>query len=389
MSNKVAVFVGQGAQFAGMQDALPLQSARAKESLDIASQARGYDVYHVMAGDEVNRTIYSQPAILTFSYIMFREYMASVNGDWSYFAGHSLGEYTALTCSGAITLADAVRLVALRGVAMQGAVPASDGRMAAVLGLNPTIIAAMCAGRTRADLVVEIANVNTREQVVISGHAPAVDQLCEELERLGARVIPLALSVPAHSSLMEPAAETLRRALADIEIRPPSAPLITGLQNAPLSNSDALRDHLVAQLTATFRWDVCLQRIADLGCKELVEFAPRRTLCQMADIELGSQVRASCIASFGDIALGATGPSATGDLTAASILDRMLLDAVCVPCVKYTASSYLEYVIKPYRQLEELRDKLGGESEQDGETICREAADLLRIILNEKRGLPH
>jgi [acyl-carrier-protein] S-malonyltransferase len=274
------VFPGQGSQSVGMLaaygDAKPI-----RDTLAEASDALGQDLVAMIAEgplDLLNQTVNTQPAMLAAGVAVYRLWQSQGGPAPSMMAGHSLGEYSALVCAGALDFSDAVKLVRLRAEAMQSAVPEGVGAMAAVLGLDDDAVRAVCAEAAEGE-VLEAVNFNSPGQVVIAGNKAAVERGCALAKAKGAkRALPLPVSVPSHCALMQPAADKLRAALATIEVR---TPVITVLHNADVaSHADpaAIRDALARQLFSPVRWVETVQRFAAEGIELVAECGPGKVL---------------------------------------------------------------------------------------------------------------
>jgi [acyl-carrier-protein] S-malonyltransferase len=270
------LFPGQGSQKVGMGKALAETFPQARAVYEEASAALGFDIGKLcFEGPEVELTLTAnaQPAILTTSVAALRVLEAETALKPDFVAGHSLGEYSALVAAGALSLADAVRVVNLRGKFMQEAVPAGVGAMAAILGLEAAVIDATCTEvRAETGAVVSPANLNGGGQVVIAGAKAAVDRAVELLKQRGAkRAVPLVVSAPFHCALMQPAADRLAGELARISFRAPSVPVVTNVEAAPNRDPERLRSLLVQQVTAPVRWEESIQQLAALGVNQAVE----------------------------------------------------------------------------------------------------------------------
>jgi len=225
---------------------------------------------------ELNRTEITQPALLTASVALWRCWIDHHGKPPSVMAGHSLGEYSALAASGAIEFADAVRLVNLRGRLMQAAVPAGEGAMAAILGLEEADVAQCCAA---VDGIVTPANINAPGQIVISGTTRAVDAAIERLLAAGARrAIKLAVSVPSHSPLMASAAAEFGEALANTRVSAPSIAVVQNVDATSTTDPSQIRRNLVAQLSQPVRWTQCVEAMVARGATTLVECGPGKVL---------------------------------------------------------------------------------------------------------------
>ena len=274
------VFPGQGSQAVGMLDSFA-DDAAAQAVIRRADAALGQPLSTLIAAgpaDELALTVNTQPAMLTASIAMFEAWRAAGGPMPAVMAGHSLGEYSALTAAGVFTLDDAVRLVRFRAQAMQEAVPVGTGTMAAILGLSDEQVAQACAESAQGE-VVEAVNFNAPAQVVIAGHAAAVGRACESAKRLGAkRALPLAVSAPFHSSLLKPASERLAQRLADTAMQAPAVPVINNIDVESQRDPERIRDALARQAAGPVRWSQIVARMAAEGVTHVVECGPGRVL---------------------------------------------------------------------------------------------------------------
>lgn len=278
------VFPGQGSQSVGMLAALAAAEPVVEQTFGEASAVLGYDLWQLcQQGPEqrLSATEYTQPAMLAAGIGAWRAWNRRSGPPPAVMAGHSLGEYSALVAAGAIGFADAVRLVRLRGELMQRAMPAGEGAMAAILGLDDPGIEAACAESAQ-DQVVQPVNYNSPGQLVIAGHAPAVARAMEACKARGAkRAVLLPVSVPSHSMLMKPAAEALRAHLRTLAIRAPEIP-VRSFDAGVYGDPDSIRDGLYRQLFNPVRWSGIMSAIIDAGARLLVECGPGRVLAGLA-----------------------------------------------------------------------------------------------------------
>ena len=274
------VFPGQGSQAVGMMAAYG-DDPIIRETFAEASGALGFDLWDMVANgpaDVLNQTVNTQPAMLAAAVAVYRLWLARGGHVPALMAGHSLGEYSALTCAGALAFADAIRLVRLRAEAMQSAVPEGVGAMAAVLGLDDDGVRAVCAEAAR-DEVLEAVNFNSPGQVVIAGNKAAVERGMALAKEKGAkRALPLPVSVPSHCALMKPAAEQLRAALATIEVRAANVPVLHNADVAAHDTADAIRDALARQLYSPVRWVESMYALRDQGVQLIAECGPGKVL---------------------------------------------------------------------------------------------------------------
>ncbi|MFC8683579.1 ACP S-malonyltransferase [Brevibacillus porteri] len=281
---KVAfVFPGQGSQFVGMGQVLSEQSEAARRIFEQADEALGLSLSGLcFAGpeEELKLTANAQPAILTASIAV----MAALNEklpDYkpAFVAGHSLGEYSALVAAGALSFADAVKTVRARGEFMEEAVPAGQGAMAAVLNMDRGVLHAVCEEVTATGHPVQLANMNCPGQIVISGSAEGVKLAGEKAKEAGAkRVLPLNVSGPFHSSLMQPAADKLQAVLAGVTVQEATVPVVANVTARPVSEATIIVDQLVQQVSAPVLWEDSVQWMVEAGVTIFVEIGPGKVL---------------------------------------------------------------------------------------------------------------
>lgn len=282
MSRLAFVFPGQGSQSIGMLADLAAEHPVVRATFDSASAALGRDLWLLaQEGPEadLNRTENTQPVLLAAGVAVFRAWQQAGGRLPDYLAGHSLGEYTALVAAGVIALEDGVRLVAERGRLMQQAVPAGEGAMAAILGLDDEVVRRCCAEAESAG-VVEAVNFNAPGQVVIAGAAAAVGLAIEKLKAAGAkRALPLPVSVPSHCALMKPAAEKLKPFLDGVAFNNPAIPVVQNVAARIEPDTAAMRDALVRQLYSPVLWVQSVEALTGLGVQRMLECGPGKVLC--------------------------------------------------------------------------------------------------------------
>lgn len=275
------VFPGQGSQSVGMLAGLAEAFPAVKQTFQQASDALGYDLWQLVQQGpeaELNRTDRTQPAMLAAGVAVWRVWNGNGGAMPGILAGHSLGEYTALVCAGALDFSDAIRLVADRGRFMQEAVPQGQGAMAAVLGLEDAQVIAVCEQAEQGDVVTAV-NFNAPGQVVIAGTAAAVERAVALAREAGAkRAITLPVSVPSHCALMKPAAENMRQALAGIVLNKPVLPVLHNADVASHAEPDRIRDALVRQLYSPVRWVETVRAMETRGVSNVIECGPGKVL---------------------------------------------------------------------------------------------------------------
>jgi [acyl-carrier-protein] S-malonyltransferase len=256
--------------------------SQARQVFEEASDALGLDLARLCfegPEEDLRLTANTQPAILTASVAALRVVEQEYGVAPAYAAGHSLGEYSALVCAGALSLADAVRTVRQRGLFMQEAVPVGVGTMAAIMGLDHEVLEEICRQAAEGEVVAP-ANFNSPGQVVIAGHVGAIDRAIVLARERGAkRALPLPVSAPFHCSLMMPAAERLARTLAELPVTPLGLPVVSNVEAAPNSDPLRLKELLVRQVSAPVRWDESVANMARLGVERFVEIGPGKVLC--------------------------------------------------------------------------------------------------------------
>ena len=276
------VFPGQGSQSVGMLSSIS-DRPEVRVILQEASEALGEDVAKLIAAgpaEALSLTTNTQPVMLTAGVAFYHAWLAAGGPLPKVMAGHSLGEYSALVAAGVIAFKDAIPLVRFRAEAMQGAVPVGTGGMAAILGLDDASVIKVCAEAAAASGgVVEAVNFNAPGQVVIAGGSDAVTKACELLKAAGAkRALPLPVSAPFHSSLLQPASEKLKGYLANIEFKAPSIAVINNVDVAILNDPLAIKDALVRQAAKPVRWQETIQAMAGQGITQVVECGPGKVL---------------------------------------------------------------------------------------------------------------
>ncbi len=277
------VFPGQGSQSVGMMQAYG-DIAAVRDVLAQASDALHQDLGKLMAegpAEQLNQTVNTQPVMLTAGYAAYRAWIDLGGAEPALVAGHSLGEYTALVAAGVLSFRDALPLVRFRAQAMQEAVPQGQGAMAAILGLDEDAVRAACAEAAQGE-VVQAVNFNAPGQVVIAGHATAVKRACAAAKAKGAkRALPLPVSAPFHSALMQPAAERLRQYLQGVAFQAPRIAVINNVDVASYADPACIKDALVRQAYHPVRWAETIRTFAAQGITQVAECGPGKVLAGM------------------------------------------------------------------------------------------------------------
>lgn len=276
------VFPGQGSQSIGMMDALAADFPVVRRTFDDASDVLGEDLWTLVSEgpeERLNQTEITQPAMLAADMATWRIWRELEGAEPDVLAGHSLGEYAALVAAGVLSFRDTVQVVAARGRFMQQATPEGTGAMAAILGLEDEALVALCNEVSDDESIVSCANFNAPGQVVIAGHADAVERACEAARGQGARrVVPLPVSVPSHCVLMKPAAEELAEMLEAIDFAAPNIPVLQNADVVVHKEVRSMREALVRQLWMPVRWTDTVQAMLDQGIGRFAECGPGRVL---------------------------------------------------------------------------------------------------------------
>ncbi|MGM0632307.1 MAG: ACP S-malonyltransferase [Pseudomonadota bacterium] len=282
MQKFAVVFPGQGSQKQGMLSSMHEQHAVVANTFREAGEVLGLDLWEIVRDNPDGRldsTEITQPALLTASVALWRLWQERQGPLPELLAGHSLGEYSALVCAGVMAFPDAVDSVHQRGRFMQTAVPAGEGAMAAIIGLDDAVIAEACRQASDGDAIVSPANFNAPGQTVIAGEKGAVDRAVDACRQAGAkRALPLNVSVPSHCALMKPAAEQLAVRLESIEFRKPSIPVIQNVNGRTSRDPQEIRDNLLKQLYMPVQWVDSIHCLGDLGIGNVVELGPGKVL---------------------------------------------------------------------------------------------------------------
>ncbi len=284
------VFPGQGSQFVGMGKELAENFVTAKEVFEEVNEALGQNLFKIMAEgpeSELMLTANTQPALMAHSMavvkVLEKDFGISLKDKATFVAGHSLGEYSAACASGVFSVSDTAKLLRIRGDAMQKAVPVGVGGMAAVLGVSFKDIDALVEACADENNVCVAANDNSDGQVVLSGHIGAIDKAVEIASEFGAkRCVKLSVSAPFHSPLMQPAAETMARALMQVESRNAQIPLISNVLAKPVTDNKEIIKNLISQVTGTVRWRETVSFMQEQGITDIVEIGAGKVLSGIA-----------------------------------------------------------------------------------------------------------
>jgi [acyl-carrier-protein] S-malonyltransferase len=281
MSKLALVFPGQGSQKIGMLAELAAQYPQIEETFNEASEALDYDVWNLIQSgsqEDINLTERTQPILLASSVAIWRLWNAKGGPQPNQMAGHSLGEWSALVCSGVVDFADGLRIVRARGQYMQQAVPVGVGAMAAIIGLEDNIIIEACAAAAAGE-VVDAVNYNAPGQVVIAGSTAAVNRAIDNCKDAGAkRALPLPVSAPFHTSLMKPAADQLAEVVNSVSFRAPNISIVHNVHAREENNPDRIKSLMLEQIYSPVKWVDCVKQLKQNGVHILIECGPGKVL---------------------------------------------------------------------------------------------------------------
>lgn len=384
MKGLAFLFPGQGSQYVGMGKDLVENFSIAKETFEEANRVLGFDLMELCFQgeiDELTKTENAQPAILTASVAAYRVMTEEFQITPEYLAGHSLGEYSALVCAGALSFADALQLVRKRGQFMQQAVPLGVGSMMAVMNLTRTQVDTLCAESSTEELVVVPANYNSQNQIVISGHEDAVLTAGSKAINLGGTIKELNVSAPFHSPLMAPAAEKMRAELDQVQLGQMRWPVIANVTATPNRLTDGLVELLTEQITAPVRWYETMEYLYSHGVRKAVEIGPKNILKNLmkrsfAEIETMSFEKSDQLAALGEFL-------PKPDLK--QVIGRCLAVAVSTRNRNEDHDAYQRGVVEPYQQIAAMQTELDGSETVPTKEQALAALEFLKTILATKQ----
>ncbi|MRN52280.1 ACP S-malonyltransferase [Paenibacillus monticola] len=391
MKNFAYLMPGQGSQYVGMGKSLCRKYSAANAIFKEANEVLGFDLQALCFEgnpEELTKTENTQPAILTVSVAMFKAFMEEYGIQPAYFAGHSLGEITALTCAGAIEFHDAVKIVRNRGIFMQEASPLGVGAMGAVSGVDTNTILKMCLEACINGEIVEVANYNSPDQIVISGHKSAVERVSGKLTAKGATVIPLKVSAPFHSSLMRPAADRMREELGKYTFGPLSSEVVSGVTALPYGGADDIVDYLSEGIIRPVQWIATMNYLKSRGVSQAIEAGPGHVLKKLAKKCTSSMLVYSVDKAEDEALLNEriqASPSIEGKENGkTSFLSRCLGIAVCTQNFCWDQQAYQEGVIEPYRKVQRLVEQLNEEGKEAETEQIIEGYQMLKSVFQTK-----
>lgn len=389
MRDLAFLFSGQGSQYVGMGRELCDNFAIARRTFEEAEDILKIDLRTLcVEGDlkELTETANAQPAILTLSIASWRTYMQEVGIKPKVVAGHSLGEYAALVCSGAMTFSQAVKLVRKRGLLMQDEAQGGIGAMSSITGIDRAVVEEVCRSCSNINEIVSVSNINSSSQIVISGHKHAVGAAGDMLKEMGGSVLTLNVSAPFHSSLMQPASEALKTVLQSGTYAELKYIVIANVDGKPYASSDQIVDCLTEQLTAPVRWLDTMNWMYDFGVRTVIEFGPGKVLRNLMKKEYGD-VQAFSYDHPEDVLLAkkALGIPLDRQPFVPTVLTKCLAIAVATKNRNFDQTEYQKGVIDPYRHVQSMQLEI--EALQTEPTInqMQVALEMLQSVFDTKK----
>lgn len=384
MKGLAFLFPGQGSQYVGMGQGLVENFAIARETFEEANRVLGFDLMKLcFEGDleELTKTENAQPAILTTSVAAFRVLENEFQITPEYLAGHSLGEYSALVCAGALSFADALQLVRKRGQFMQEAVPVGVGAMMAVMKLSHSEVIEICGEATTQEEKVVPANYNSKNQVVISGHENAVLTAGNIVIKAGGMVKELNVSAPFHSPLMAPAAEKMQGELEKVQFNKMQWPVVANVTAMPNRSADGLVELLTEQITAPVRWYETMEYLHNQGIQKAVEIGPKKVLqnlmkrsfSEIQTVGFEKQEQLETLREF----------LPKPDLM--QVIRKCLAVSVSTRNRNEDTEAYQKGVVEPYRQIAAIKEELTESETAPTQEQATVALELLKTILETKQ----
>ncbi|MDF2882507.1 MAG: malonyl CoA-acyl carrier protein transacylase [Clostridiaceae bacterium] len=388
--NKIALIMpGQGSQYIGMGKDLCSKYKIADEVFNEANNVLGFDLKSLCIDGnigELTRTENTQPAILTASVAAFKVYMQEIGAKPICSAGHSLGELSALTCSGTINFSDALKIARSRGKFMQEAVEQSGGSMAAIGGISKYIIEDVCSEISTGEKVVVISNYNSKDQIVISGHKEAVSMAAEKLNNLNGKVTLMKVSGPFHSPLMQPAADKFKIELEKYKFNELDWDVISNINSRPYTDEKSIINNLTKQIVQPVQWGNTMEYLRGIGITDVIELGPGNVLKKLMEKDQSS-INAYSFDKVVDVELVKKKFQDSKELKRKkySFISRSLGIAVCTQNYNWNDEEYKKGVVEPYKKIKLVQDTIESEGKEPTIEQMREALEMLKSVFETKK----
>ncbi|WP_088104851.1 ACP S-malonyltransferase [Halalkalibacter urbisdiaboli] len=384
MTKVALLFPGQGSQYIGMGKKLCEDYQVAAQTFDEANDILGFDLKKICFEgkmEELTKTDITQPALLTASVASFRVYMEEIGVTPQFSAGHSVGEYAALTCSGAISFADSLKIVRKRGLLMQEASEKALGKMVAVRGLSIEAVEKVCKILSTTDMPVVVACYNSLKQNVIAGHSKAVEQAVNQLEQLGGTLIPLKVSAAFHSPMMQTSADELRYELDRVFYDSPKWEVISNVSGLPYTDNLNMIDSLTEQMVKPVRWNETMMYLQQQGVGKYIELGPKAVLSNLLK-DNDRNVKTYLVEDKLDVTELLQDFDLEGRL---AIMTKCLATAVCIKNRNWDSVAYHQGVIEPYQKVNQLYEALRQEQVKPTDEQLYLAFDMLSSVVRTKK----
>lgn len=388
---KVAfLFPGQASQYVGMGKDLYENYKSAKEVFNQAEDILGFRLKKICFEgplNELTKTENAQPAILTTSIAAYKVFMEELGLEPAYCAGHSLGEFTALTVAGAMRFEDAVRIVRQRGKFMQEAVPIEVGAMAAVQNCSEKVIEEICEEYTNDKEIAVVSNYNAPDQLVISGHKDAINSVIKELKGNNIKAFKLNVSAPFHSPLMKPAIEKFKEELNKYTYKDLKYPVISNVTATPYISKDSIIENLTLQIVKPVKWNTSIEYIKNQNVKFAIELGPKTVLRNLVKKITGDVIAYSFDneEDLRAIKKEFLQPLSFTNIKKLDLVTRALSIAVCTKNNNFNNNEYQEGVINPYNKVKKIKEKFENESRKPSMEEMTEALEMLKSVFNTKK----
>jgi [acyl-carrier-protein] S-malonyltransferase len=389
MKKIALLFPGQGSQFVGMGKDMYNNFQKGREIFEEANETLGFDLKKLCFEgpiDELTKTINAQPAILTVSYLCYQKFLEMFDIEPSFLAGHSLGEYSALLCSGVLSFSDSLKIVRKRGEFMQEASKEGVGSMLAIRGLDKKVIEEVCKDVSDENEIVVVSNYNSPLQTVISGHVGAIGKAYKKFESMNGELIELKVSAPFHSPLMKDASKKLRNELMKYKYNELKYPVISNVDGSPYENRIKIISTLTQQLTEPVKWTDSMRYLENQQVDITVELGPQNTLKSLMKAN-SNKIKSYSLNNKEDITslkekIGVTSDSSKKHL---KLITRCLAMAVCTRNRNWNNDQYNEGVIKPYNKIQKMQQKIDSDNNIPTVEEMRAAMNLLKTIFDTKK----